>query len=288
MYDNAVRYRQIFVKMRIFRTYIRMILSLFWWACVCLCLYIPMYKYVYLCINIYIYIYTRTCMCVKLFTYVYVCIYIYIYIFIFMYRHIHTYICLIRLTDKENHIEQRPINRYLYILVYTYIYLYMHIYIHMYVYMPTCVKLYTSICTCIYVYAYTYTYIYTYIPTIHTHICTRHWDPQRTASRQWADVWTSCTHVYIYIHIYIYLYIHAHTYQHPPDPISNLCSISGSQISGNQFADCSVPISKILCGVSDTPKSDPPHKIMWCLFYYPSWLSRSFLPDCPAEMIYTS
>ena len=47
---------------------------------------------------------------------------------------------------------------------------------------------------------------------------------------------------------------------------------------------------QILCGGSHAPRSDPPHKIMQCKFYYSTRLSHSFPADqnCQSEMICTS
>ena len=76
----------------------------------------------------------------------------------------------------------------------------------------------------------------------------------------------------------------------PPDPINNVCPLSGIQISEFLLTLPSSTNIEILYGGSEAPKSDPPHKIMWYWIHYSTWLSRSFPPDQSgqAEMIYTS
>ena len=64
-----------------------------------------------------------------------------------------------------------------------------------------------------------------------------------------------------------------------PDPTNYLCSLPDCQISRNCFACRVAQICKIVCGVSDAPGSDLPHKIIRYWFYYPTRLAILFPSD---------
>jgi len=71
----------------------------------------------------------------------------------------------------------------------------------------------------------------------------------------------------------------SHLLTYPPDPINNLCSLTGVCISQKIFSYLSVQIFKILFQGFYAPGSDPPHKIMRYWFYFSTLLSRWFPPD---------
>ena len=66
---------------------------------------------------------------------------------------------------------------------------------------------------------------------------------------------------------------------YPPDPIKNVCSFTGKQISEKCFTYRRVQIIQILFRGLYSPEFDPPHKIMQYWFYYSIQLGFSFPPD---------
>ena len=137
---------------------------------------------------------------------------------------------------------------YIYTYICMYVYIHVHIfkciYIYMYVYIHVCIHV------CMYVYTYICIYIYLYI-CINTY----------THTRIFLD---------IYIHVPLDLCI-SFQYVYPPDSINHVFSLPDRQISAYHFTYRSVQI--ILCGGSDDPGSNSPHKILRYWFYYSIWLS---------------
>jgi len=122
----------------------------------------------------------------------------------------------------------------------------LHIYICIF---RTCICNYTSIHThthylsvSLHIITFTYIYTFTYMSIHHFKIC------MFMNSRMYTGNNVSIhTHtLFIYVSLYTYKYTYIHMY--PPDPINNVCSLTGKQISQNDFTYRSVQYLKSCSG----------------------------------------
>ena len=136
------------------------------------------------------------------------------------------------------------------------------------------------------IYKHLYTHVYSSFVYINIHI---HVHPKHIYI---CIALNLCIHMYtplVYVclnWISVYMYIHVS----PPDPISHVCSLTGTYISRRHFTYRPAQILKIMFRRFCSPESDPPHKMMRYWFYYSFWLGFPFPPDHAGlvEMICTT
>jgi len=155
---------------------------------------------------------------------------------------------------------------YMYICVYVYIYEYICMYVYMYCQvrltseqkanMHACICVFMYICVYLYMYIFIYVHIFSNI-YMHVYIATWDW-PVSKRQRCMYEFEYTCIYVYLYIYIYVCIYAYIQYMYIPPDPINDLCSLTGKSISEKCFTYRSVQIFQILFGRFYSSESDPP------------------------------